>query len=24
MHHNPQFSMDGVNEDIFFLSNGHI
>jgi transketolase len=24
MEHNPQFSMDGVNEDIFFLSNGHI
>jgi transketolase len=24
MHHNPQFSMDGVNEDVFFLSNGHI
>jgi transketolase len=24
MHHNPQFSMDGINEDVFFLSNGHI
>jgi transketolase len=24
MHHNPKFSMDGKNEDIFFLSNGHI
>lgn len=24
MHHNPQFSMDGKNEDLFFLSNGHI
>jgi transketolase len=25
MHHNPQpFSMDGKNEDVFFLSNGHI
>ena len=24
MNHNPQFSMDGKNEDIFFLSNGHI
>jgi len=24
MDHNPQFSMDGKNEDIFFLSNGHI
>ncbi|MGB8193152.1 MAG: transketolase [Chitinophagaceae bacterium] len=24
MHHNPAFSMDGVNEDLFFLSNGHI
>jgi transketolase len=24
MQHNPQFSMDGKNEDIFFLSNGHI
>ncbi len=25
LHHNPkQFSMDGKNEDIFFLSNGHI
>jgi transketolase len=22
--HNPQFSMDGKNEDLFFLSNGHI
>ena len=22
--HNPQFNMDGTNEDIFFLSNGHI
>jgi len=22
--HNPNFSMDGKNEDIFFLSNGHI
>jgi transketolase len=24
MDHNPDFSMDGKNEDIFFLSNGHI
>jgi transketolase len=24
MKHNPQFSMDGVGEDLFFLSNGHI
>lgn len=24
MQHNPNFSMDGLNEDIFFLSNGHI
>ncbi len=24
MKHNPSFSMDGVNEDVFFLSNGHI
>ena len=24
MRHNPQFNMDGVGEDIFFLSNGHI
>ena len=24
MDHNPEFSMDGINEDIFFLSNGHI
>jgi transketolase len=24
MNHNPNFSMDGKNEDIFFLSNGHI
>ena len=24
MDHNPQFKMDGVGEDIFFLSNGHI
>ncbi len=24
MDHNPYFSMDGINEDIFFLSNGHI
>ncbi|HYF32906.1 MAG TPA: transketolase [Chitinophagaceae bacterium] len=24
MGHNPAFSMDGVNEDLFFLSNGHI
>jgi transketolase len=24
MQHNPKFSMDGKNEDIFFLSNGHI
>lgn len=23
MHHNNQFSMDGVGEDLFFLSNGH-
>jgi transketolase len=24
MQHNPHFTMDGKNEDIFFLSNGHI
>jgi transketolase len=24
MDHNPQFNMDGKNEDLFFLSNGHI
>lgn len=24
MKHNPKFSMDGKNEDLFFLSNGHI
>ncbi len=24
MKHNPKFNMDGVNEDLFFLSNGHI
>jgi len=24
MDHNPAFNMDGLNEDIFFLSNGHI
>ena len=24
MNHNKDFSMDGINEDIFFLSNGHI
>ena len=24
MQHNPHFTMDGRNEDIFFLSNGHI
>lgn len=24
MEHNPEFNMDGTNEDIFFLSNGHI
>lgn len=24
MNHNPQFNMDGVGEDLFFLSNGHI
>ncbi|HVX51904.1 MAG TPA: transketolase [Chitinophagaceae bacterium] len=24
MDHNPHFSMNGINEDIFFLSNGHI
>ncbi len=24
MHHDSKFNMDGVNEDIFFLSNGHI
>jgi transketolase len=24
MQHNPEFTMDGINEDIFFLSNGHI
>ncbi len=23
-HHSPKFSMDGKNEDVFFLSNGHI
>ena len=22
--HNTNFSMDGINEDLFFLSNGHI
>jgi transketolase len=24
MKHKPQFSMDGIGEDVFFLSNGHI
>ena len=24
MEHNPRFNMDGTNEDLFFLSNGHI
>lgn len=24
MKHNPRFTMDGVGEDLFFLSNGHI
>lgn len=24
MEHDPKFNMDGVNEDVFFLSNGHI
>ncbi len=24
MNHNPNFSMDAVNEDVFYLSNGHI
>jgi transketolase len=24
MEHNPSFNMDGINEDVFFLSNGHI
>lgn len=24
MNHNPAFNMDGTNEDVFFLSNGHI
>ncbi|MES2655532.1 MAG: transketolase [Bacteroidota bacterium] len=24
MKHNPAFNMDGINEDVFFLSNGHI
>jgi transketolase len=24
MQHNPKFNMDGVGEDVFFLSNGHI
>ncbi len=24
LQHNPQFNMDGTNEDLFFLSNGHI
>lgn len=24
MNHNPSFNMDGVGEDVFFLSNGHI
>jgi transketolase len=24
MNHNPKFNMDGIGEDIFFLSNGHI
>ena len=24
MDHDPKFNMDGINEDVFFLSNGHI
>ncbi|MEX6688570.1 transketolase [Danxiaibacter flavus] len=24
MHHDPDFKMDGIGEDLFFLSNGHI
>lgn len=24
MHHNPEFNMEGADEDLFFLSNGHI
>ena len=24
MEHNPSFNMDGINEDVFVLSNGHI
>lgn len=24
MDHDPSFNMDGINEDLFFLSNGHI
>ena len=24
MHQNPNFEMNGVGEDVFFLSNGHI
>ena len=24
LNHNPKFNMDGTNEDIFILSNGHI
>ncbi|MDN4164182.1 transketolase [Cytophagales bacterium LB-30] len=24
LRHNPKFSMDAINEDVFFLSNGHI
>ena len=24
MNHNPEFTMDGIGEDLFFLSNGHI
>jgi transketolase len=24
MKHNPDFKMDGINEDVFILSNGHI
>ena len=24
MKHNPDFKMDGIGEDLFFLSNGHI
>src|SRR5918993_5255323 len=24
MHHRPEFNMDATNEDVFFLSNGHI